>query len=97
MSTYALTPAARLDLAEIEHYICVHDSPRAAGNVMDALHAGMAKIACAPWIGHAHREAQSQALRFWRVHRWLIAYLPDTEPVQVIRVLHGSRDIAQLL
>ena len=35
--------------------------------------------------------------RFWLVYSYLIAYLPDTTPLQIVRVIHGSRDIGTLL
>jgi hypothetical protein len=36
-------------------------------------------------------------LRFWPVYSYLIVYRPDAEPLAVVRVLSGSRDVAEIL
>ncbi len=39
-------------------------------------------------------------LRFWVVHpysNYLIVYDPERKPLQVIRILHGARDLPSVL
>ena len=36
-------------------------------------------------------------VKFWPVYSYLIVYDPETKPVQVIRVLHGMRDVEEIL
>ena len=38
-----------------------------------------------------------ETLRFWPVRSYLIIYRPDAKPIQIVRVLSGYRDIAELL
>jgi antitoxin ParD1/3/4/toxin ParE1/3/4 len=45
-----------------------------------------------PRIGHARTDLTDRPVLFWPLHDILIAYRPDTRPIQVVRVLHGARD-----
>ena len=36
-------------------------------------------------------------IRFWTVCLYLIVYRPDPRPIEMVRVLHGARDIAAVL
>ena len=97
MSDYVLTPAAKLDLIEIETYITSRDSARAALKVIDDIDAAFAKIAQMPGIGHVRPNLTNKPVKFWRVHSYLIVYRPDVQPVQIHRVISGHRDIGRLL
>jgi hypothetical protein len=55
------------------------------------------KLADMPGMGHLREELTDEPFRFWAVGSYLIIYRPDTDPVEILRVLHGSRDIAGLL
>ena len=50
-----------------------------------------------PGIGHVRDDLTDQPVRFWAVFSYLIIYDPVPRPVQVVRVLHGARDLAALL
>lgn len=39
----------------------------------------------------------SESLRFWPVYSYLIIYRPNSEPIEVVRVLHGARDISAIM
>jgi plasmid stabilization system protein ParE len=96
MTRFVLTPAARADLAEISDYIS-QDNPDAANRVLDELRAAMRNLAEIPEMGHSRRDLASETLRFWPVYSYLIIYRPEARPLQVVRVLHGSRDIRRIL
>jgi len=36
-------------------------------------------------------------VRFFSVYSYLIAYRPETKPLQIVAVLHARRDVAKLL
>lgn len=97
MSSYILAPRARIDIYEIWRYIVEHDSLNAAERVETEIRSAIEKVAEAPWIGHKHSESPDERLRFWVVHSWLIVYLPETKPVQIVRVLHGAREVGERL
>ncbi len=36
-------------------------------------------------------------VKFFPVYSYLIVYRPETKPLQVVAILHGRRDLEQLL
>lgn len=55
----------------------------------------MHRLAEHPGLGHLREDLADEALRVWTVHSYLVIDRPDTQPLQVARVLSGSRDIAE--
>ena len=93
MKPYKLMPAAEEDLAEIVDRIA-EDSPRNARKVFDKIHADAKKLAEMPLIGHTREDITDKPLRFWAVYSWLIVYRPETSPLEILRIVHGARDLA---
>lgn len=96
MSEFVLTPAAEGDLLKILEYV-EGDSPSAILRVVDALDEAMQLLADNPGIGHVRPDLTDADVRFWSVFRYLVIYRPETEPLEIVRVLHGSRDVKRLL
>ncbi|MDX2199486.1 MAG: type II toxin-antitoxin system RelE/ParE family toxin [Phycisphaerae bacterium] len=97
MAGFVLTPLADADLDEIWEYVAAESSVPRADKLEADLHEGMIRIGRMPGIGHLRMELADEALRFYRVHKFLIIYRPESRPVQIIRVLHGARDIQAIL
>jgi antitoxin ParD1/3/4/toxin ParE1/3/4 len=87
---------AEADLTDVSDTIR-RDSPRAARRVRSELRAAMRKLADMPGMGHLREDLAHEQLRFWSVYSYLIVYRPDTRPLQIVRVLHGARDVRALL
>ena len=96
MSEFVLTPAAEGDLLEIIEYL-EGDSPDAVLRVVDALDEAMQRLAENPAIGHTRSDLTRADVRFWRVFKYLVIYRPGTQPLQIVRVLHGRRDVKHIL
>jgi plasmid stabilization system protein ParE len=96
MSEFVLTPAAEGDLLKIIEYLG-GDNPSAVLRVVDALDEAMQRLADNPGIGHLRPDLTDQDVRFWSVFKYLVIYRPDTKPLQIVRVLHGRRDVKRLL
>jgi plasmid stabilization system protein ParE len=96
MSRFVLTPAARADIEEIFSFIFL-DSPAAAARVLSALRSAMRRLASNPNLGHLREDLADEPLLFWQVYSYLVIYRPQAEPLQVVRVLHASRDVRSLL
>jgi len=94
---YRLSRPAKEDLWEIWGYLAEHASLDIADRVISELHEAMARLVERPESGHLRTDLTSEALRFWRVHSYLVAYLPEARPLVVVRVLHGARDVKTLL
>jgi plasmid stabilization system protein ParE len=93
---FVLTPAAEGDILDILEYI-ERENPAAATRVFEALRDAMRLIAERPAVGHTRKDLADEGVRFWPVFSYLVIYRPDTSPVQIVRVLHGKRDVRRLL
>ena len=84
-------------LDEILSYVLEQSSPQRSRYVADHLHAAFQKLAETPALGHKRDDLTSLPVLFWAVWSYLVIYKPDTEPLEVVRVLHGARDVEALL
>jgi antitoxin ParD1/3/4/toxin ParE1/3/4 len=57
----------------------------------------MRRLAEAPGLGHLRDDLTDEPLRFWAVYSYLIVYRPETDPLEIVRVLHGARDVRAVL
>ena len=96
MSEFVLTPAAEGDLLKILGYL-EGDTPSAILRVVDALDEAMQLLADNPRIGHVRTDLTDADVRFWSVFKYLVIYRPETKPLEIVRVLHGRRDVKRLL
>jgi plasmid stabilization system protein ParE len=94
---YILAPRAALDLVEIWRYIKEQASVAIADRVESAIRERMAFLAGTPGAGHHRKDLTDEDVKFFPVYSFLIVYRPDTKPVQIASVLHGHRDLEQLL
>ena len=60
------------------------------------IRAALRLLAASPGIGHHRADVKDPRYRFWRVNRFVIAYFPDTDPLQVIRIVGGHRDFRKI-
>ncbi len=93
--------AARADLSHAFAYIG-EDSLPAADRFLRAAADTFVRLAEMPGMGHtyAQRAAGSDAFRVWPVkgfENWLIFYRPTAGGIEVIRILHGARDLDRLI
>ncbi len=96
------TPAARIDAVEIAVYLGTEASVEIADRFLDALESACEQLLKAPEIGRLYRTNNPALahLRKWRVPTFpnhLIFYHPVEGGVEVVRVLHGARDLEPLL
>ena len=92
MRSYRLTPAAEDDLFAIWVYIAPDNLVAADRLEVDILNACQ-KLAERPDLGHFRRDLTDKPVRFFLVRdNYLIVYDPASEPLTVLRVLHGARD-----
>lgn len=99
MSRYQLTPQAVDDLFEIWSYIA-RDSLGAANRLEAAVYNACAFLSEGRLRGKTREDITQLPLRFWTVQafpNYIIVYDPQSDPLQIIRILHGSRDILAIL
>lgn len=90
---YDLVAIADLELENILLYVAAESGAAAADQLESEFHECMERIASVPWMGHTRTDLAGPELRFVSLHKFMIAYRPETTPVQIMRILHGSRDI----
>ena len=95
MPTVVIRPRALADLAEIWAYIA-EDSPAHADAFAARIDRKFHTLARRPGIGRARPELDKY-LRSFVVGQHVIFYLPRSNGIEVVRVLHGARDIETAL
>ena len=88
---FDLHPEAAQDITDIWEYI-TSDNPFAAGRVREDILQAIRNLMSFPDTGHLRPDQTGRPMRFKRVRDYLIAYVPDQDPVWVIAVLHGRRN-----
>lgn len=95
MAEFILSPDAENDLTEIWTYIA-EDNLDAADALLAQLEHAIYQLAEMPGMGHSRTDLTLQPVLFWPVKNILIVYR-SSNPLEIVRVLSGYRDIASLL
>jgi toxin ParE1/3/4 len=91
MPAFRFSRAAQADVTSILTYIA-KDSPRAAAGMLDRLQRQARMLAAAPGIGRPRAELRP-GLRSAVVGSYLLFYRAVPDGIEVVRMLHGRRDI----
>ena len=94
---YILAPEAARGLAGIWRYIKEQSSLETADRVESVIRETFASLARNPGVGHWRKDHTEEPVKFFPVYSYLVVYRPETRPLQVVAILHGRRDIEQLL
>lgn len=85
------SPRAKSDLIEIWEYIA-EDGEARADAFIDRIDKKFRTLAQRPGIGRLRNEL-AEELRSFPIGRYLIFYLPLAHGIEIVRVLHGARDL----
>ena len=94
---FVLAPQAALDLVEIWRYIKEKTSLAIADRVESAIREKIEFLTGTPGVGHSRKDLTDEDVKFFPVYSYLIVYRPHTTPLQVAAILHGRRDVEQIL
>lgn len=97
MAELIISPEALQDMADIHRYIAMDDSD-AAGRVIDAFEENASLLAVQPEMGLVKPRLRN--LRMWVVTEfpnYLMFYRERDGRVEIVRVLHGARDLPSVL
>ena len=94
MSRYRLSAQAIQDIDDIWNYVG-QNSQQAADNLFDKLRKQFSILAKFPHLGRLRPKLASY-LRSFSVGSYIIFYRPIEEGIEIVRVVHGSRDIEQI-
>ena len=73
------------------------DNPDAAERLRVDLSNALRHLGRFPGIGHFHEELLDRRYRFWNFYSYVVCYLWQSKPIQIIAVIHGARDLAAFL
>ena len=94
MSQLRISPRASLDLIEIWSYIA-DDSVANADAFIDKIYETMQLLARQPGSGR-HREELVPGIQSFPFGRYIIFYRVAASAIEIVRVLHGARDIENI-
>ena len=94
---FAVAPQAARDLVDIWRYLRKESGEETADRVESAIREKFGYLAEFPGAGHTRSDLTSLEVRFLAVYSYLIVYRPQTKPLEIVAILHGSRDVAKLL
>jgi toxin ParE1/3/4 len=92
-------PAVREDLAKIHSYIAA-DNPLAADRVIDAIKGVFQALTQFSQTGRPYKRSAIKNLRGMQVPKYrnyLVFYTDSPNTVRVLYVLHGARDLPEIL
>ena len=96
MPSYELSPEALDDLQLIQDFIAI-DNIEAAERLIDEFFETFEQLAAWPKTGHMRTDLTPKDVRFWPVGSYLIVYREHSAGIQIVAVLHGSRDVPSVL
>lgn len=99
---YLIRPKADADLEDQAYYLATHATPEIGHRFLASAHETFALLATQPRMGSQARLPQHdlKSLRIFPVsgfEKMLVLYRPLEEGVEILRVLHASRNIRALL
>ncbi len=97
MKRFVLTGLAERDLDQIKAFLLEEAGATITRRVLKDIRDAILFLSKEPRAGHVRKDLTSRPVRFWPVYSYLIVYDPETKPLQIIRVLHGMRDVAGIL
>lgn len=97
-----IQPLADSDIVERYLYLAQHASVTVAERFLSAIQSAADELLLSPLAGSAARFENTKlaGLRRWTVPGFesvLMFYLPSTETVTIVRVLHGAQDVESII
>ena len=96
MRQYYLSPEAEQDIDDAITYLAA-ENLSAADQFLESLFAALDTLSENPHLGHIREDLTVKPVKFW-TFKWhyLIIYLPEN-PIEIVRILSGHRDLMRLL
>ena len=96
MGGYYLVQDAEIDLGAILDYIA-EDSFPSALKVQERFLEIFRMLADNPEAGHFREDLTSRPVRFFPVYSYMVVYLNNTDPVEIVRILGVAQDVESIL
>jgi plasmid stabilization system protein ParE len=96
MRRFVLSQEARHDLREIKNYIAM-DSIASARRIIAEFRQAFRELGKTPGMGHTRQDLTKRPVLFWPVRSYLIIYRSGVQTLEIVAVLHGKRNLKQIL
>jgi toxin ParE1/3/4 len=96
MLPYVLSPDALQDLQDIWDFIASGSIP-AADKMENEFFEAFEILAQRPGMGHTRSDLTERDVRFYPAGQYLIVYRNVPTALEVVAVLHGARDVAEVI
>ncbi len=84
------------DLFEIWRFIA-RDDEETANRVEPEFYELFDVLARMPGVGHERKDLTQEHVLFFPLYSYLIVYQPDVDPVHIVTVIHGRRNVKRVL
>ena len=78
-------------------YLCGKEGIETADRIITELFKGFFKLADVPNSAHRRADLTSKEVLFYKIFSYLVIYVPASQPLQILGVLHGKQNIARIL
>lgn len=89
---FLLTSEAKSDLSEILLDIS-EDNSDIAERLRSEIYRAFQTLGQSPGIGHYREEVLDRRYRFWNFYSYVVCYVWESRPIQIVAVVHGARDL----
>ncbi len=89
---FCLTDEAQKDMQDIWLHIA-QDSVPSAEKFANELEEAFFRLSRHHSLGSRRPELLDMPVRFWVIHNYYIIYNPETDPLQILRIISSFRDI----
>jgi antitoxin ParD1/3/4/toxin ParE1/3/4 len=95
-SSYSVSAEAQGDLFEIWRRIA-SDSPDLADRIDREFHEVFASLGRMPLQGHTRTDLTRRPVLFFPLYSFVIVYQPGVQPIRIMAVLRGRRNVKRIL
>lgn len=86
-----------MDIDGIWTFLLEREGLETADRIVDELFRSFSALAEVPGKGHRRTDLTERDVRFHRIYSYLIIFVPNSKPLQILGVLHERRNVARLL
>lgn len=96
MPGYLISPKADEDILSIWQRLYANASIETANRVESELYETFDGLAKTPGQGHQRKDLTSHKILFFAIYSYLVVYRTGS-PIEIVRVLHGKRNLGRML
>ncbi|MBZ5608487.1 MAG: type II toxin-antitoxin system RelE/ParE family toxin [Acidobacteriia bacterium] len=96
MSRYSVSPQAVDDLFEIWRLIA-RDDEEVADRVESEFYELFDTLGRMPGLGHQRSDLTRNKVLFFPLYSYLIVYQPGVNPIRIVTIIHGRRNVKRVL